>query len=140
MADEDSKPPIIPGSNGKIPKPKFNFYWIYILLIGVFLAMTFINWNGTVKTIYEGQLRKLISEQYVEKIQAVNKENARIFIKKDKLSLPEFKDVQNSKSYGGESPQYTYQFGTTDSFQSLVKEEQIKKDAQGHPIIVDGKP
>jgi len=140
MADEDSKPPIIPGSNGKIPKPKFNFYWIYILLIGVFLAMTFFNFNGTVKTIEEAQLRKLISEQYVDKIQAVNNKYARIFIKKDKLSLPEFKDVQNSKSISGESPQYTFQFSTPESFERLVKEEQMKKDAKGDPIIVDGKP
>ena len=140
MADEDSKPPIIPGSNGKIPKPKFNFYWIYILLIGVFLAMTFFNWNGTVKKIDEAKLRKLISEQYVDKIQAVNKDYARIFIKKDKLSLPEFKDVQSSKSYGGESPQYTFQFTSPESFERLVKEEQMKKDAKGDPIIVDGKP
>ena len=140
MADEDSKPPIIPGSNGKIPKPKFNFYWIYILLIGVFLAMTFFNWNGTVKKIDEAKLRKLISEQYVDKIQAVNKDYARIFIKKDKLNLPEFKDVQSSKSYGGESPQYTFQFTSPESFERLVKEEQMKKDAKGDPIIVDGKP
>jgi cell division protease FtsH len=110
MADEDSKPPIIPGSNGKIPKPKFNFYWIYILLIGVFLAMTFFNFNGTVKKIDEAKLRKLISEQYIDRIESVNKDYARIYIKKDKLSLPEFKDVQSSKSYGGESPQYTFQF------------------------------
>jgi AFG3 family protein len=140
MADEDSKPPIIPGSNGKIPKPKFNFYWIYILLIGVFLAMTFFNFNGSVKKIDEAKLRKLISEQYIEKIQAVNKDYARIFIKKDKLSLPEFKDVQSSKSYGGESPQYTFQFTSPESFERLVKEEQMKKDAKGDPIIVDGKP
>ena len=140
MADEDSKPPIIPGSNGKIPKPKFNFYWIYILLIGVFLAMTFINWNGTVKTIEEAQLRKLISEQYVDKIQVVNNKYARIYIKKDKLSLPEFKDVQNSKNFGGESPQYTFQFSTSDYFLNLVKEEQIKKDVKGEPIIENGRP
>jgi ATP-dependent metalloprotease FtsH len=140
MADEDSKPPIIPGSNGKIPKPKFNFYWIYILLIGVFLAMTFFNFSGSVKTIEEAQLRKLISEQYVDKIQAVNNKYARIFIKKDKLSLPEFKDVQNSKSYGGESPQYTFQFSSPESFERLVKDEQTKKDAKGEPIIENGRP
>src|ERR1035437_2634087 len=140
MADEDSKPPIIPGSNGKIPKPKFNFYWIYILLIGVFLAMTFFYNNGTVSKIGEVRLRKLISEQYIDKIESVNKDYARIYIKKDKLSLPEFKDVQNSKSYGSESPQYTFQFTSPESFERLVKEEQMKKDAKGDPIIVDGKP
>ena len=140
MADEDNKPPIIPGSNGKIPKPKFNFYWIYILLIGVFLAMTFFNFNGTVKKIDEAKLRKLISEQYIEKIQAVNKDYARIFIRKDKLGLPEFKDVQSNKSISGESPQYTFKFSSPESFERLVTEEQIKKDASGLPLIENGKP
>lgn len=140
MADEDSKPPLIPGSNGKIPKPKFNFYWIYILLIGVFLAMTFLNFNGTIKKIDEAKLRKLISDQYIEKIQAVNKDYARIFIKKDKLSLPEFKDVQSNKSLSGESPQYTFKFSSPESFERLVTEEQIKKDASGLALIENGKP
>jgi ATP-dependent metalloprotease FtsH len=141
MADDNNKPPLIPGSNGKIPKPKFNFYWIYILLIGVFLAMTFFNFNGSTKKIDEAKLRKLISEQYIEKIQAVNKDYARIFIKKDKLNLPEFKDVQGNKSFsGGDSPQYTFQFTSPESFERLVTEEQTKKDAKGDPILENGRP
>jgi len=141
MADDNNKPPLIPGSNGKIPKPKFNFYWIYILLIGVFLAMTFFQFNGSTKKIDEAKLRKLISEQYIEKIQAVNKDYARIFIKKDKLNLPEFKDVQGNKSFSsGDSPQYTFQFTSPESFERLVTEEQIKKDAKGDPIIENGRP
>jgi cell division protease FtsH len=140
MADEDNKSPIIPGSNGKIPKPKFNFYWIYILLIGVFLAMTFLNFNGTIKTIEEGKLRELIANQYIEKIVAVNKDYARIYIKKDKLGLPEFKDVQSNKSFSGDNPQYTFKFTSPESFERLVAEEQIKKDPKGDPIFVNGKP
>jgi len=141
MADDNNKPPLIPGSNGKIPKPKFNFYWIYILLIGVFLAMTFFNFNGSTKKIDEAKLRKLISEQYIEKIQAVNKDYARIFIKKDKLNLPEFKDVQGNKSFSsGDSPQYTFQFTSPESFERLVTEEQTKKDAKGDPILENGRP
>ena len=140
MADDNNKPPLIPGSNGKIPKPKFNFYWIYILLIGVFLAMTFFNFNGSTKKIDEARLRKLISEQYIEKIQAVNKDYARIFIKKDKLNLPEFKDVQSNKSFSGDAPQYTFKFSTPESFERLVTEEQTKKDAKGDPIIENGRP
>jgi len=141
MADDNNKTPLIPGSNGKLPKPKFNFYWIYILLIGVFLAMTFFNFNSSIKKIGEAKLRELIAKQYIDKIQAVNKDYARIFIKKDKLSLPEFKDVQNSKNFGTDSPQYTFKFGSPESFEKIVGEEQIKKDEKGKPVYDDkGKP
>jgi cell division protease FtsH len=140
MADDNNKPPIIPGSNGKIPKPKFNFYWIYILLIGVFLAMTFFNFNGTVKKIEEGKLRELIANQYIDKIVAVNNVYARIYVKKEKLGLPEFKDVQSTKSFSGDTPQYTFKFSTPESFERLVAEEQIKKDPKGEPVYVNGKP
>lgn len=141
MADENNKTPIIPGSNGKLPKPKFNFYWIYILLIGVFLVMVFYNSNSSTKKIGEAKLRELIAKQYIDKIQAVNKDYARIFIKKDKLSLPEFKDVQNNKNFGSDSPQYTFKFGSPESFEKIVAEEQIKKDVKGQPIYDEkGKP
>ncbi len=125
MADDNNKKPIIPGSNGKLPKPKFNFYWIYILLIGVFLAMTFFNFNSTTKKIEWAELKVLIEKQYIGKIQAVNKDYARIFIKKDSLKLDRFKDVQNSKGFGTESPQYTYKFGSYDSFKKDVTDEQV---------------
>ena len=140
MADDNNKTPLTPGSNGKLPKPKFNFYWIYILLIGVFLAMTFFNYNSSTKKVGEEKLREWISKQYIEKIQAVNKDYARIFIKKDKLSLPEFKDVQNNKSFGADAPQYTYKFSSPESFEKLVAEEQTKKDSLGKPIYDNGKP
>jgi len=140
MADDNNKSPIIPGSNGKIPKPKFNFYWIYILLIGVFLAMTFINFKGTPQKMDQGKLRKCLSQGYIDKIIAVNKDYARIYIKKDKLSLPEFKDVENNKFSTGDDPQYTFQFTSPDSFDKLVADEQIKKDSAGNPIFQNGRP
>lgn len=125
MADENNKKPIIPGTNGKLPKPKFNFYWIYILLIGVFLAMTFFNFNSTTKKVEWAELKVLIDKQYIDKIQAVNKDYARIYIKKDSLKLDRFKDVQNSKGFGTDSPQYTYKFGSYDSFKKDVTDEQV---------------
>ncbi|NWJ49727.1 MAG: ATP-dependent zinc metalloprotease FtsH [Bacteroidetes bacterium] len=125
MADENNKKPIIPGTNGKLPKPKFNFYWVYILLIGVFLAMTFFNFNSTTKKIEWAEFKVLIEKQYIDKIQAVNKDYARIYIKKDSLKLDRFKDVQNSKGFGTDSPQYTYKFGSYDSFKKDVTDEQV---------------
>ena len=80
MADDNNKKPLIPGTNGKLLKPKFNFYWIYILLIGVFLAMTFFNFNSTTKKIEWAEFKVLIEKQYVDKIQAVNKDYARVYI------------------------------------------------------------
>ena len=140
MADDNNKTPLIPGSNGKLPKPKFNFYWIYILLIGVFLAMTFFNYNSSTKKIGEEKLREWISKQYVQKIQSVNKDYARIFIKKDKLTLPEFKDIQNKKSIDADAPQYTFKFSSPESFEKLLVEEQTKRDPLGKPVYENGKP
>jgi cell division protease FtsH len=134
MADENNNKPIIPGNNGKLPKPKFNFYWIYILLIGVFLAMTFFNFNSTTKPIQWAQFKVLIEKQYIDKIQAVNKDYARIFIKKDSLKLDRFKDVRNSKGFGTDSPQYTYKFGSYDSFKKDVTDEQVNMK---NPVYIE---
>jgi len=139
MADDNNKKPLIPGTNGKLPKPKFNFYWIYILLIGVFLAMTFFNFNSTTKKIEWAEFKVLIEKQYVDKIQAVNKDYARVYIKKDSLKLDRFKDVRNSKSFGADSPQYTYKFGSYDSFKKDVTDEQVNLKSPVYIENVDEK-
>jgi hypothetical protein len=68
-----NKNPKKPNSNG------FNFYWIYAIIIGIFIAIQLYDFQGGAKSIswsrFENQMLK---NGDVEKIIIVNKEDAEI--------------------------------------------------------------
>ena len=101
------------GSGGpklpKMPKVKFNFYWIYGIL-GVILFGLYLNNMGTTpKELGWGELKEMLVNQEIDKILLVNKEQAEVYIKKDKLGMPKFKDVKPANSLTTPAPQYIYQ-------------------------------
>lgn len=116
------------GSGGpkmpKMPKVKFNFYWIYGIL-GVILFGLYLNNMGTApKELGWGELKEMLVNQEVEKLLLVNKEQAEVYIKKDKLGLPKFKDVKPVSSLTTTSPQYVYQIGSVEAFEKDVTDAQ----------------
>ena len=128
MAEENNnnKKPILPENSPKsrMPKVKFNFYWVYGLLALIFLGLNLMNWGGTTKTVGWGELKTMLESQDVEKILLVNKELAEIYIKKDKLTQPKYKDVRDNKSMGTPSPQYVYTIGSVESFEKDITDAQ----------------
>jgi cell division protease FtsH len=109
----------------KMPKVKFNFYWIYAIL-GVVLFGLYLNNMGTApKEVGWGELKDMLVNQEVEKILLVNKEQAEVYIKKEKLSLPKFKDVKPVNSLATSAPTYVYQIGSVETFEKDVREVQV---------------
>jgi ATP-dependent metalloprotease FtsH len=128
MAEENNNDnkPILPENapKSRMPKVKFNFYWIYGLLALIFIGLQVMNWGGTTKTVGWGELKPMLENQDVEKILLVNKEQAEIYIKKDRLTQPKYKDVRDNKSMGTPSPQYIYTIGSVESFEKDVTDAQ----------------
>jgi ATP-dependent metalloprotease FtsH len=130
MAEEKQQPKNkIPTGlpKSKIPKGKFNFYWVYGIVAMIFIALTFTNWGGTIKEIDWGEVKELLVAQDIEKIIVVNQEEAEIFIKKDRLTDPKYEKVKGS-GYNGAGPHYTYNIGSYDTFK-----EDIEKAQEGLP-------
>ncbi len=113
-----------PFSGGKSSKNKFNFYWIYGIIAVVFLILSFPNmWSGEVKNLDWGEIKEMLINQDVEKIIVINKEEAEIYLKKDKLNDARYKDkLPNGSSEFG--PQFTYTIGSYDSFKEDVEKAQ----------------
>ena len=104
-------------------KPKFNFYWIYGIVAVIFLALTFTNMENKAKDVEWGDLKQMLAEGDIEKILVVNKEEAEIFIKKDRLEKSRYKDLNEEGSLGT-APQYTYTIGSFDTFKEDVEKAQ----------------
>jgi ATP-dependent metalloprotease FtsH len=128
MAEEnnDKKKPNLSENSpkGRFPKVKFNFYWVYGVLALFFIGLQIMNWGGTTKEIGWGELKHMLENQEVEKLVLVNKEEAKVYIKKDKLALEKFKAVRPTKSIGEPGPQYVYTIGSQEAFEKDVADAQ----------------
>lgn len=82
------------GKQGKDQKGKFNFYWIYTLIALIFFAIFLFNRESRVEQITWGELRTMLIEEDVEKIILVNREDAEIFIKPDRLSKSRYQELR----------------------------------------------
>jgi len=135
--DNKDKGGKFPGNNlnrPKAPKFKFNFYWIYGILGIIFFGLYFANMGSSPKEIDWGQLKSMLENQEVEKILLINKEQAEIYIKKDKLSLEKFKDIKpGGNSLVASAPHYMYQIGSVETFEKDMREAQ--QNLQGTQVI-----
>jgi len=115
MAEKD-KP------NPKKTKQKFNFYWIYAILLIIFFALEYFYYSNPVKEINYPQLAEMLQKQDVDKIDVINKEKAEIYIKKEKVeSDTAYKDFSKKNfSSPGKNPQFFYQIGSEEIFNSQL--------------------
>jgi len=130
---EDKKP-----ENGlnkpKNGKPKFSFYWIYAMIAVLIIGLQLMNWNKPTKSIGWAEVKKLVADQDIEKLILVNKEFAEIYIKKEKLSLPRFKEVKPGDGFGAAKPQYIYNIGSVETFEKDFAE--LQKETE-KPIYIE---
>ena len=120
-------------SKGKNPKGKFNFYWIYAILLVIFLGSLLVNWQGNSKKTSWGEVKEMLARGDVDKIILINKERAEIYIKPDKLSDPRYKDIKD-RGITGSNPQYYYNISSPDTFDPMVADAQKGIDK---PIYVE---
>jgi cell division protease FtsH len=122
-----NKKPGMPG--GKTEGGK-NKYWIYIVLLGIFLIFSFIDFGGSSKEITRDKFEnELLSSKDVEKVIIVNKERVDVYIKPDKLTDPKFSDISNSGPLGfstNKGPHYNFTIGDVETFERQFKEAQAK--------------
>lgn len=118
------KKPDISGLKPKPGKPKFSFYWIYGILALAIIGLQFMNWSTPAKDVLWGEVKQMLINQDVERIVLVNREFAEVYIKKEKLKLEKYKDLESSEGIGGPTPHYVYNIGSIETFEKDVSEIQ----------------
>jgi AFG3 family protein len=107
------------------PGKRFNGWWIYLFLLGLFLVPSLLNVFSTGKEITWQQFEKdILSRKAVEKILVVNNEKAEVYIKKELANDPMFKDVFKPAVGGGinQGPHYSFNIGSVESFERKLDE------------------
>ena len=115
--------------NFKIPKnmkkPGFNSTWIYIVLAGLFIILSFMDLGGNGKEISWKQLIPMIQSHDIQKIIIVNKEKAEIYLKPEAKTSDKYKDLlPNNKVASSSVLDFYMTIGSIDSFEEKVKEIQ----------------
>lgn len=116
------------GNLSGVPKPKFNIYWIYGIIILGFLSINIFNMAvGHIESVDKPQLRVMLQNQDVEKIVVINKERAQIYIKQDRLGTDKYKKYFNkgiTSSLPKSGPHFSLNVGEVKSFEDWLADAQ----------------
>jgi cell division protease FtsH len=118
---------------GRSNKAKFSFYWIYAALLLVFILTYVVNWEGGVaKKATWGEVKEMLANGDIEKIQLVNKETAEFFLKQEMLDDAKYKEIKETVAAKG--PHYTYNITSPESFEKMVSEAQENTE---EPVYIE---
>jgi len=116
MAEENKKKK----GNDKNKKPKFNFYWVYGIIVLLLLGLQLLNFSGQAKKKYKQDFfSELLPSNDIDKIFVVrNKNQVEVFIKDKSLDKKEYEDLDDNKfkSLSQGKPHYTFEIGSVETF------------------------
>ncbi|MDR6301527.1 ATP-dependent zinc metalloprotease FtsH [Mesonia maritima] len=109
-------------------KPKFNSYWIWAGIILIFLGVNFFggSFNEPTKTT-PAKFEEYLKNGDVKKLVIINDQKANVYLTEEAKQ----KDIHKKKNDpgilpSGESPAYTFNFGSLEKFQTDI--EKIEKE------------
>lgn len=124
--------------NGKAPKkgPKFNLYWVYIIIAIILLSMNFFDFHTKPKiTSFQTFSTNMLANGDVDSLVVVNKTDVEVYIKADKLSEPQFKDVAHGQ-FGAlnPGPHYHFTIGDLRTFEDNLQAAEAQYHITGTDI------
>jgi ATP-dependent metalloprotease FtsH len=109
-------------TNSKEKKPAFNFYWIYAIIAVILISINLFNWDGGVREITQQKFTtQMLEKDQVDKLEIVNKEIVRIYIKQESLNDEVHKKLDDKSLFGGSNKGPHYYF-------TILNDEVLKDD------------
>ncbi|MDO6737822.1 ATP-dependent zinc metalloprotease FtsH [Wenyingzhuangia sp. 2_MG-2023] len=113
-----------PKPNGM--KPKFNSYWIYAAIIAVILSFNFFGNAENTGEISKNKFEEYLRSNSIQKIFIINDDYAKIYLtdEAEKQLTPKTED--NSLPWVSSKRTLTYNFGSLENFENLIKDSKAK--------------
>lgn len=107
-----------PGDKSPRKGPKFNIYWIYVLIaLGLVGMNLFPFQTKPVEISFQQFATNYLADNDVERLDVINSRDVEVYIKKDKLSDPKFQKVAKTNLGNlNPGPHYTFTIGNVDGF------------------------
>jgi cell division protease FtsH len=132
--NKNSTNPIPGDGKGQLPKPpKFNVYWVYILIIlGVFLIQFFFSGKSPVVTSWQEVKNQMLANDEVSKLVVIrNMGKVEVYLKEDKLTKYKDRLGEGMGAVPKSGPHFYFTIGSVETFEKqLVEAQQGKPDAQ----------
>jgi len=120
-------------NNNQDKKPgkfTFNSYWISgSIILGLIVFNLMFLSEASTEVINFQRFAQLVEAGDVAKIEVVNKKDARVFIKKESLTKPEFKKL-NESTFSKTRPQFVFNIGPPESFADQINALNSRVDPQ----------
>ncbi|ANW95256.1 peptidase M41 [Wenyingzhuangia fucanilytica] len=113
-----------PNPNGF--KPKFNSYWIYAAIIAVIISFNFFGNNITNTDISRNKFEDLLRSNSIENILIVNNDYAEIHLTEEAQKEFTSQSKDESLPWVNAKPVLTYNFGSLENFENVIKENKEK--------------
>ncbi len=134
MSEENNKQDKKPGN-----KFTFNSYWIYgSIILGLIIFNLMFLGEMSTETINFQKFSEMVEAGDVAKIEVVNKKDARIYIKQESLSKPQYKKL-NESTFNKSRPNYTFNIGPPEAFASEINalNARVSSELRVYPDYVD---
>lgn len=126
-----------PENNGNLPgeKKKFNFYWVYILIIIVLFATYLIPTEYSKETNWV-EVKKMIEKGDIEKFEVINNEMVFVYLKKEAQEKDDYKNDLKKPALGTNQsgPHYRFNIPDPKDFQENVDKITTEKGLESIPI------
>lgn len=128
-----------------VPKPpRFNIMWLYVaIILGLFAVQYLFNSSSITPVSYQKFETEMLRTGDVEKVVAYKNNDvvvAEVYIKKDRLKDPKFKDVQPPGNFGMNAGSAQYKFTDASFDQLQAKMRDVQKDlpdSQKTPLMFE---
>src|SRR5258706_6181687 len=117
----------------------FNSYWIYgSIILGLIIFNLMFLGEMSTETINFQKFSEMVEAGDVARIEVVNKKDARIYIKKESLTKPEYKKL-NETTFNKSRPNYTFNIGPPESFANEINalNARVSPELRVYPDYVD---
>jgi AFG3 family protein len=117
-------------------RPKFNLYWIYGIIALAFIGIQIFGTGSKPLEINFQQFeRDMLTDGDIEKVEVVNREIARIYIKQDRLHLPKYEELfdRGFASAARSGPHYFFTIGSVELFEQRLREAQ--EDVEQRDVV-----
>ena len=111
-------------NNKNLKKPNkkgFNFYWIYAIIAVILIGLQFLDLGASSETTTEDEFIQYAYDGQVKKIEIVNKEQVRVYIKDSSLNkMPHEDNLNETIRKSKEGPHYIFELASPDVFLNRI--------------------
>jgi len=141
MAENNNSNPMMNDENGKPKMPRFNVYWVYIIIIlGFFLIQYFYSGKTAQLTTWQEVKNQMLEKQEISKLLVVrNAGKVEVYLKEDKLEKYKDRLGQGFGAVPKAGPHFYFTIGSIETFERQLAEAQtnIEESQKIYPEYVD---